>query len=100
MCSRCAEGDIQKLRTSLAMLEALRYNPKRKGLHPSLRFILSRAVGEYARQVGDLGDPATVLFSLEFHLERHAASVATPILAVFVVFEKSAEHRRSAASVQ
>jgi hypothetical protein len=71
------------------MLEALGYDTKRKGLHPSLRFILRRAVGEHARQVSDLGDPATVVFSLELHLERHAASVAIAILAVFVALREA-----------
>jgi hypothetical protein len=65
------------------MLEAFGYDPQGESLHPSLRFILRRAVGEYSRQVGDLGDPATVVLSLEFHLERHAASVAIAILAAF-----------------
>jgi hypothetical protein len=40
--SRCAEGDIQKLRASLATFEALGYATERKGLQPSLRFILRR----------------------------------------------------------
>jgi hypothetical protein len=70
------------------MLKALGYDTERKGLHPSLCFILRRAVGEYARQVGDLGDPATVVLSLEFHLERHAASVAIAILAGLVALRE------------
>jgi len=75
------------------MLEALRYNPGRKGLHPSLRFILRRAVGEYARQIGYLGDPTTVVLLLEFNPERHAASPAVAILALPAPLRKSAQHR-------
>ena len=70
------------------MLEALGYDTERKGLHPSLRFILRCAVGEYARQVGDLGDPTAVVLSLELHPERHAASVATAILAGLVALRE------------
>ena len=49
---------------------------KRQRLHRGLRFILGNPVGEHPRQVGDLGDPATVFLSLEFNLERRAASLA------------------------
>ena len=70
------------------MLEALGYDPERKGLHPSLGLILRRAVGEHARQIGDLGDPTTVVFALELYLERHATSLAEAILAVFAALRE------------
>ena len=70
------------------MLEALGHDTERKGLHASLSFILRRAVREYARQVGDLSDPTTVVFSLELYLERHAASVTVVILAVLVALRE------------
>ena len=55
------------------MLEALRENPERKGLRLGHGFFGTGSVGEHAGQLGNFGQPPTVvfLFALEFQIDRN-----------------------------
>ncbi len=69
-CSGCAEGDVQELGASLAMLKPFSDHAQRQRLNTGLRFVLSCATGQDAGQIGNLRDPAAVCFALKLNLER------------------------------
>ena len=52
------------------MLEPFSNHAERQRLNAGLRFILGRAIGQDARQIGNLSDPAAVCLALKLNLER------------------------------
>ena len=65
------EGDVQELGASLTLLKPFGDDTQSKRLNLGLSFVLSGPIGQYARQIGDFGDPAAVSLALEFNLEGH-----------------------------
>jgi hypothetical protein len=70
--SRSYEGNIEEVWTSFAMFKPISDDPQRQGLcaRSSLRNACS--VSKDAGEVGDLRDPATILFLFDLDLEPQA----------------------------
>ncbi len=87
--TRSGEGDVQVLAPGLVVLELVGDDAKGQGLHMSDGFLLGRTVGERAGQFDHLGDPATILFTLDLNAE-HDRHDSPPLL----------HHRKDAASLR
>ncbi|MFN7956135.1 MAG: hypothetical protein U0610_30765 [bacterium] len=59
------------------MFESISDHAQREGFRCSERSIACIAVRQHARKVANLGDPAPVLFSLDFDPEFHAIEPTT-----------------------
>jgi hypothetical protein len=68
--SRGLERHAERLRRRFAVLEAVGENPQRQSLHLRQGRFPALLIGKYARQRGDLCDPATVGLSLQLNVER------------------------------
>src|SRR5688572_20602417 len=68
-----AEGNADEIGTGFPMLEAIGEDSKGEGLGVSDRLIARCAIGENALEVGDLGDPPTVVFAINFEGEMHGS---------------------------
>jgi hypothetical protein len=77
--SRRAERDVQKVRAGFAVLKTLGNHAQRQCLDASLGFTLCRAVRQNSWEIRHFGDPATVVFSLEYNPEGQAATCFPPI---------------------
>jgi hypothetical protein len=53
------------------MVETVRNDTEHQRLDLGLRFLRTLAIRQYTRQLKDFGDPAAVLFLLDFHRECH-----------------------------
>jgi hypothetical protein len=73
--SRGVERDVEEFSRRLAMFEAFCDDAEGEGLNAGHGIIAVAAVAQDARQGGHLGQPAPVLFALEFDGERHAPNV-------------------------
>jgi len=62
---------LVELGRSFTVFEAVRKYAECKGLNPRGRLVTRLAVREYTRKLWDIGDPATVVFLLEFDSEVH-----------------------------
>ena len=72
--SRCDERDVHEAGASLAMLQPIRHDTEGERLHQGASLHLARPVRHDARQIRNVGDPATILFLLEYHLQAHRDS--------------------------
>jgi hypothetical protein len=68
-----AEGNADEIGTGFPMLEAIGENAERKGLDVRDRLIARCPVGEDTLEVRDLGDPATIVFAVNFEGEMHGS---------------------------
>jgi hypothetical protein len=68
----CAKRNANEIGSGLAMLEAIGEHTESERLGMGNRFIARRAVGEDALQVGNLGDPTTIFFAVDFDSQMHA----------------------------
>lgn len=69
---RCAERNADEIGPGFAMLEAIGQHAERESLGVGNRLIARGAIGQDALEVGDLGDPAAILFAVDFDGEVHA----------------------------
>ena len=79
-CSRGKEGDVQQLARRLGVIEPFGEHSERERLDAGNGLVSGCAVAEYPGQLWDLGNPATVVFELEFdpETETHGRTVARP----------------------
>lgn len=63
------------------MVKAVCNDAQRQGLHAGNRLIAGRAVTEHASQVGHLGEPPAVIFTLKLDRKGHASTVPSCKLA-------------------
>ncbi len=70
------ERDVQHVARCLTMFEPLSEHPKRESLDLRHGLRLVGPVAHDPRETGNIGQPAAVLFSLEFDLEGHGSTVA------------------------
>src|SRR5262245_24751370 len=75
-CSRRVERDVQQRAGRLLVFEALCQDSQRQGLDFGSGLNLCGAVAEHAGKLGDLGDPATIVFTVERDLEGHIGTLA------------------------
>jgi hypothetical protein len=76
--SRGEERDVQKLGRRLSVIEPLSQHAKREGLHARYGLVSRGAVAQYAGKVRDLGNPATIVFALEFDAETQTHGPTLP----------------------
>ena len=69
---RRAKRNADEVGARLAMLEAIGQDPERECLSVGDGFIARCPIGEDSLEVGNLGDPATILFAIDFKGEMHA----------------------------
>jgi hypothetical protein len=74
-CSRRLEGDVKELRWSLAVLQLISDDAERQGLYTRHRLVTVGAVAHDAGQAWHFGEPPSVIFTLQFHGERHGRTV-------------------------
>src|SRR5438093_4138961 len=91
--SRSVEGDVDEVRTRLAMLKTVSNDSKGQSLHLGLSLRRRSAVSQDAGQFGHFGQPPPVLFALDLDPEPHE-----PILPP--ACWSSVEHRDKTAKLQ
>lgn len=69
-----AKRDAYEVRTRLTMVEAVSEIAKRQGLCAGKSFIARLPIGQNARKVGDLGDPASIVLAFQVDSEVHGSS--------------------------
>jgi hypothetical protein len=75
------ERDVQEFRRGFTMLQALGKHAEGKRLDASDGLVAVLTVGHHAGQGGHLGQPATVVFPLDFNRERHEGNVPSGLAA-------------------
>lgn len=58
------------------MFETLGQDPQGQRLHLGDSFGLVGGITEHSREIGNLGDPAAILFAFELDLEGHIGTLA------------------------
>lgn len=70
---RGAKRNANEVGAGLPVLEAIGQNSEGEGLGVGNRLVARGAVGENALEIGDLGDPAAIVFAIEFEGEMHVS---------------------------
>ena len=67
-----------KFRDVFAVLKPICENPKGEGLGFRHRFVARDSIGENTWEFGDLANPPTVLFTLDFDVELAHSKIVSP----------------------